>query len=234
MLFTEGGFLGTLGTLFTQKIMVITWYGQSCVRLQSKDTAVVFDPYNSSIGLKLPRLSGDVVCITHDHDDHNNVAAVSGDPFLIETPGEYEVKGIFIYGLSSFHDDVEGKERGTNTMYSIEYEGMQITHLGDLGTTKLTDEHLERIEGTDILFIPVGGVYTIDAKQAVDVISQIEPRIIIPIHYRIPKLKYKLDPVDPFLKAQGVSNGDVIESFKIQKKDLPQEKTETIILQSRV
>jgi len=214
--------------------MIITWYGQACVRLQSKDTAVVFDPYHSSIGIKLPKLSADVVCVTHDHDDHNNVAAVSGNPFVVSTPGEYEVKGIFIYGFASFHDEVEGKERGTNTIYSVEYENIQITHLGDLGTTKLTDEQLERFEGTDILFIPVGGVYTIDAKQAVDVISQIEPRIIIPIHYKIPKLKYKLDPVDVFMRAQGVKNGEPQESLKILKKDLPQEKTEIVILKPKI
>lgn len=214
--------------------MIITWYGQSCVRLQSKDTAVVFDPYNPSVGLKLPKLSADVLCITHDHEDHNNIAAVSGNPFLIDSPGEFEVKGIFVYGLSSSHDDQEGKERGKNTIYCIEYEDMMITHLGDLGTTKLTEEQLERIEGTDILFIPVGGVYTIDARQAAEVISQIEPRIIIPIHYRIPHLKYKLDSIEPFMKAQGIKNGDEQESFKILKKDLPQEKTETIILKPRV
>ena len=214
--------------------MIITWYGQSCVRLQSKDTAVVFDPYDPSIGMKLPKLSADVLCVTHDHYDHNNVGVISGDPFLIDTPGEFEVKGIFVYGLSSFHDDQEGKERGKNTIYCVEYEDLTLTHLGDLGTTKLTDEQLERVEGTDILFVPVGGVFTINAQQAVDVISQIEPRIIIPIHYKISHLKEKLDPIEPFLKAQGVTNCDPIESFKILKKDLPQDKTETVILRPRI
>jgi L-ascorbate metabolism protein UlaG (beta-lactamase superfamily) len=214
--------------------MVITWFGQSCIKLQNKDTALVFDPYNASIGFPLPKLSASILCITHDHYDHNNVKAVGGDPFVIDQPGEYEVRGTFVYGIPSFHDASQGKERGPNIIYAVEFEDVFVTHLGDLGTTELTDEQMERIEGTDILFIPVGGKYTINAKQAVDVIQRIEPRIIIPIHYKIPKLKEPLDDVSLFLKAQGVKNGEPLESLKISKKDLPQDKTETIVLRPKL
>lgn len=210
--------------------MQITWYGQACIRLQGKESAVVFDPFQAVTGLKVPKLSARVVCVSHDHDDHNNVKAVSGDPFVITTPGEYEVGGIFVYGLPSFHDATQGKERGANTIFAVEFEDIHITHLGDLGTTELTEQQLELIEGTDILFIPVGGTYTIDGKQAVQVIQKIEPRIIIPIHYKIPHLKYPLDDVAPFLKAQGAKNGEALEVLKIQKKDLPQNETQTIVL----
>ncbi len=210
--------------------MQITWYGQSCIRLQGKESAVVFDPFQPTIGLKVPKLSARVLCISHDHDDHNNVKAVSGDPFVITHPGEYEIGGIFVYGIPSFHDDKEGKDRGSNIIYAIEFEDLHLTHLGDLGTTQLTEQQLEFIEGTDVLFIPVGGKYTIDCKEAVKVIQEIEPRIIIPIHYKIPHLKYSLDDVSGFLKAQGVKNSEPIEVAKIQKKDLPQEDTQTIVL----
>lgn len=214
--------------------MIITWYGQACVKLQSKHSALVFDPYSPSVGFKLPRLQANIVCVTHNHDDHNNVKAISGDPFVIDSPGEYEVSGVFVYGTSSFHDDTQGKDRGTNIIYHVEFEDITVTHLGDLGTTELTKEQLESIEGTDILFIPVGGVYTINGKQATKVIQEIEPRIVVPIHYKIPKLKYKLDGVEEFLKALGVKNGAPQEQLKISKKDLPQDDRQIIVLSPKL
>lgn len=214
--------------------MIISWYGQACVRLQSKESSLVFDPYNSSIGITLPKLQANIVCVTHDHEDHNNVQGVNGDPFIIDSPGEYEIGGVFVYGMESFHDAKEGKDRGRNIIYGVEFDGIHITHLGDLGTTELTKEQLEQVEGTDILLIPVGGVYTIDGKEAAKVAQQIEPRIIIPIHYKIPKLKYKLDDANTFLKAIGFSNGKPQDQLKITARDLPQDDTETIILSPKV
>jgi len=126
----------------------------------------VIDPYDEKIGLKLPNLSADIVLVTHNHSDHNNVAGVKGTPFVIDGPGEYEVKEVFINGISSFHDDKEGKERGLNTIYVIEAEDLRFCHLGDLGQKQLTDEQLEKIDGIDVLMIPVGGEYTIDSSSA--------------------------------------------------------------------
>ena len=139
--------------------------------------------------------------ISHDHDDHNNKAAVKGDPFLIENPGEYEAKGVFVQGIDSFHDDSEGKQRGKNTIYIFEAEDIRFCHLGDFGQKQLTDEQLDLIGRVDILMIPVGGTFTIDSSEAAKVIGQIEPKMVIPMHYQLPKLKIELDPVEKFLKS---------------------------------
>jgi len=216
--------------------MVIQWYGQACLKVQTKpgpngEVTVLFDPYDPKIGLKLPKITADVVAVTHDHYDHNNVAAVSGDYFLIKGPGEYEVKQTFIYGLPGFHDNSSGSERGAITMYLLETEGMSLAHLGDLGQAQLTDEQLEHLEGVDILVLPVGGTYTIGAKQAAEIVAQVEPRLVIPIHYQLPGLKVgaTLDGVEKFVRELGVSPVRE-EKLKLSKKDLPAEETKLVIL----
>jgi L-ascorbate metabolism protein UlaG (beta-lactamase superfamily) len=141
---------------------------------------------------------------------------------------EYDYKGILVEGIDSFHDDKEGKERGLNVIYRFEVEDISIVHLGDLGSP-LDNGQLEKLAGTDILLIPVGGKYTLDAKKAVEVISQIEPRIVIPMHYKIKDLKIDIDPVDKFIKEIGVEP-TYEEKLKISKKDLPQEDMELVIL----
>lgn len=185
----------------------ITWGGQAYFQIAvstGKDTQtnLVIDPF-SEIGLRTPTFEADVLLITHDHPDHNNTKATKGTPFLIEGPGEYEVKGIFIQGIPSFHDDAQGKERGKNVIYTIEAEGIRLCHLGDFGQKQLTDEQIEKIGTVDVLMIPVGGVYTIAAADAPKIIGQLEPKIIIPMHYELPKLKFKLDSVEKFLKVMG-------------------------------
>ena len=151
--------------------MEIKWYGQSCFALQTKKVKIIIDPYSDSIGLKLPlQLTANIVLVTHNHQDHNNVEAISGNngekPFRITGPGEYEVSGIYFHGIGSFHDKLEGKERGLNTIYTIDDGNIRLCHLGDLGTG-LSDEQLEQIGEVDILFVPVGGTYTIDVAKAV-------------------------------------------------------------------
>jgi len=212
--------------------MYITWLGQSCFKLQDKigpdGVLLVTDPYNDDTGLKMPRFEADMVTVSHDHHDHNNLGAIRGNPFIIDTAGEYEMKGVFIEGVESWHDDKEGKERGKNIIYRIEMEDISITHLGDLGHT-LDAKQLEKLEGTDILLIPVGGKYTINAAKAVEVISQIEPRIVIPMHYKIPGLKIDVDGADKFIKELGLKPRQE-EKLKISKKDLPQEDMELVVL----
>ncbi|MDP2708958.1 MAG: MBL fold metallo-hydrolase [bacterium] len=212
--------------------MYITWLGQSCFKLQDKigsdGVTLVTDPYEDKIGLKLPRLEADIVTISHGHYDHNNAAALRGGHFLIDTAGEYDIKGVFIEGVESWHDESGGKERGKNIIYRIEMEDISITHLGDLGHV-LDTKQLEKLEGTDILLIPVGGTYTINAAKAVEVISQIEPRIVIPMHYKVPGLKAELDGVDKFIKELGLKPRQE-EKLKIVKKDLPSEDMELVVL----
>lgn len=213
--------------------MIITWLGHSCFKIQTPQATVLVDPYESAIGIRFPRATADFVLVTHEHGDHSNVAGVSGEPYVARTPGEYEVRGVFARGISAFHDAVEGKERGRVTMYRIDAEGMSLAHLGDLGQPKLTDEQFEVFNGVDILCIPVGGHYTIDAKAAVDIITQLEPRIVIPMHYKIPGLdakRFPIDGVDTFIKHMGVAKNGHEEKLKLSKKDLPQEETKVVIL----
>lgn len=216
----------------------ITWAGQSCFQISvsnSRDHSadIVIDPFDEEkIGLKLPNLSSDILLVTHQHYDHNNVKAVKGDPFLISGPGEYEVKGVFIQGIPSFHDDKEGKEKGPNAIYVVEAEDMRFCHLGDFGQSQLTDEQLEKIDTVDVLMIPVGGNYTIDSSGAQRIISQIEPKIVIPMHYSLPKLKIKLDGVDKFLKTMGKNSITPQDKLTIKASALPKEgTTEIVILQ---
>lgn len=212
--------------------MYITWLGQSCFKLQDKigsdGVLLVTDPYGDDIGLKMPRFEADIVTVSHGHFDHNNTEAIRGQPFIINTAGEYEIKGVFVEGVESAHDDKNGSERGENIIYRIEMEDISITHLGDLGHV-LDTKQLEKLEGTDILLIPVGGKYTINAAKAVEVISQIEPRIVIPMHYKIPGLKADIDGVEKFIKELGLKPRQE-EKLKISKKDLPTEDMELVVL----
>ncbi len=208
--------------------MNITWYGQSCFRVilqgQKKAkqwTSLVIDPFDENTGLKLPKLDAEILLITHNHTDHNNQKIATKETFVINSPGEYELRDIFIQGISSFHDNEKGKERGLNTIYTIEAEEIKICHMGDFGQEELTDEQLREIGEVDVLMIPVGGAYTIDAKEATKIISQVEPRIVIPMHYKIPGLKVKLDELSSFLKAIGDKGAIAEEKITIQKKNLP-------------
>jgi L-ascorbate metabolism protein UlaG (beta-lactamase superfamily) len=214
--------------------MQIIWHGHSFfqILIPRKETSVkiAIDPYDEQIGLKPPSLEADILLITHNHHDHNNIKAIKGTPFLISGPGEYEIKGVFIQGIFSFHDNAQGKERGENTIYTLESEGIKVCHLGDLGQKELTDEQLEKIGNVDILMIPIGGVYTISAKEATKVISQIEPKIVIPMHYQIPKLKIKLESLDKFLKMMGIKSPEVSKKISISQKNLPTEGMKVIIL----
>lgn len=215
--------------------MQIFWKGQSCfqiiaARAKQEQVKIVIDPYDESIGLKVPSLEADILLITHDHHDHNNAKAVKGDPMVISNPGEYEVKGIYIQGISSFHDEAKGEKRGHNTIYVVEAEGMKICHLGDLGQPELTTDQVERIGSVDILMIPVGGTYTIAADEAAHVIGQIEPKLVIPMHYSMDKLTLKLAGVAEFLKTMGVKTSEPQQKLIVKERDLNPEETVVTVL----
>jgi len=214
----------------------ISWAGQSCFQLSvsnSRDHSadIVIDPFDEKTGLKVPNLSADIVLVTHDHHDHNNVSAVKGDPFVISGPGEYEIKGVFIRGIPSYHDDKEGKEKGDNTIYVIEVEDLKFCHLGDLGQKQLTDEQLEKIGEVNVLMIPVGGGFTIDSSAAQKIIAEIEPNVIIPMHYALPKLKIELDDVAKFLKTMGKNSIAPLDKFVVKPSTLPKDGMEIVVLQ---
>lgn len=212
------------------RCMTITWYGQSCFRIETKEGSVLIDPFSKEIGLRPPKIKDDLVLVTHEHSDHNNLDSVNDEAFIIRGPGEYERKGISVRGVLSYHDASQGSERGLNTIYVIKAEEMTVCHLGDLGQHELTDQQVEEIGDVDVLVIPVGGTHTIDGKQAVHVVSQIEPKIIVPMHYHVPGLSIKLDTSDKFIKEAGLSPENV-DKIKLSKKLLPVEETKLIIPQ---
>ena len=213
------------------KFMMITWLGHSCFKIVEKITGqnviIVTDPFSKDIGLKAPNIEADIVTVSHDHYDHNNADSLRGNPFVVDSAGEFDVKGVIIEGIRSYHDDKKGSERGINIIFRFDIEGLSLAHLGDLGDV-LDNKQLEKLGGVDILFIPVGGKYTLDAKKAVEVISQVEPRIVIPMHYKTKDLKIDIDDLDKFIKELGI-DVNYEEKLKINKKDLPSEDMRLVV-----
>jgi len=215
--------------------MQIVWKGQACFHITAskgnkEQVKILIDPFEDSLGLKLSPQEADIVLVTHGHFDHNNVKAAKGDPFLIDSAGEYEVKGVFVQGITTFHDDVQGKERGLNTVYTITTEGITLCHMGDFGQKELTGEQVEQIGQVHILMIPVGGTYTINGKEAGKIISQIEPAMVIPMHYALPKVKAKLAPVSEFLGAMGKKGLQPQAKLTVKERDVTGEKEEVEIV----
>jgi L-ascorbate metabolism protein UlaG (beta-lactamase superfamily) len=211
--------------------MEITWYGQACFRLRSRGASVVTDPYDPEIGLKLPRITATVVTVSHQHPDHNNVDAVKGSPFVIAGPGEYEIEGIFVIGVSTFHDAKQGQERGRNTAYLIEFEDLTLCHLGDLGHV-LSQEQAEQLSDIDVLMLPVGGRTALTGAKAAEVVALLEPKIVIPMHYKLPGLTAPLEGVGRFLKEMGVEAPEKLDALTITKSQLPEE-TRIVLLEPK-
>ncbi len=188
--------------------MDITYLGHSSFKIKGKVTTVITDPYDSDmVGLKFPKTDGDIITVSHNHSDHNKVEAVANVKKVISGPGEYEISGVSIIGVQSFHDDKKGKERGPNTLYVIEIDGVRILHSGDLGH-KLGDSDIKEIGTIDILMIPVGGKFTLGPKEAMEVVKQVGPSIIIPMHYKAEGMNTEafgeLGGIDDFLKESNM------------------------------
>jgi len=164
---------------------------------------IVTDPYPPNLGYSLGKPTADIVTVSHQHPSHSYTQGVGGSPKLVTGPGEYEIRGVLIIGILTFHDDEGGKKMGKNTVYLMEIDGMTLCHLGDLGHA-LTAEQVEEIGDVDVLLLPVGGVSTISAPMAAGVIRQIEPKVVIPMHYKTPALNRELGTVDIFLKEMGI------------------------------
>lgn len=180
--------------------MQIKWLGHACFLIATREgIKLLTDPYDESIGYPLPPVSPDVVTVSHQHFDHNAVGACKGQPAVVEGSGTRQVKGITIRGVATFHDKKQGAQRGPNTVFVIETDGLRICHLGDLGHL-LDAAKLREIGPVDVLLTPVGGTYTIDADEAAALVKEMKPRIVVPMHYRTERLKINIAPVDGFLK----------------------------------
>ncbi|MBI4250018.1 MBL fold metallo-hydrolase [Candidatus Uhrbacteria bacterium] len=198
--------------------MIFQWYGHACFRLQAngQDATILIDPYDASIGWKLPRISADIVLVSTDIKEHSAIDTVkkTGDaePFIIKEAGEYEVRGVLLHALPV----------GNTRIFVIRADDMAILHCGTLNRS-FTEEELDSIGRVDILIVPVGGGAVLDARKASDLVNELEPRVVIPMQYRLAGLKKTADPLDPFLKELGMKRPEAVDKFKILKKDLPAE-----------
>jgi len=213
--------------------MNIQYYGHSCFKITTKpagrgqeDINIFLDPFDKSIGLRPPQGQANLVLSSHEHSDHNNVEALKGDPRVINIPGEYSVGGVHIVGLQSYHSE---KKDIINIVFVLESEDLKICHLGDLGVD-LTEKQMEDIDGVDVLMIPIGGNYTIDFKKAVEIVKKIEPKIIIPMHYKIKGSNLDIDDEKKFCNEIGNCPKEKTSKLNIKKKDLEGKSMEVVIM----
>jgi L-ascorbate metabolism protein UlaG (beta-lactamase superfamily) len=209
--------------------MEITWYGLSCFRLTDRgQTTIITDPYNGKLGLPPLKLKGDVVTISHNAAGHNDETAVANRQHSLTGPGEYEIGGVFITGIATSRD----AKTPENILYLFNYGGLTIAHLGDMVKVP-TQTQIEALEEVHVLLVPVGGGNSLNAAQAAELVSMLEPNIVIPMHYKIPSLKLELEDVERFLKEMGVTRPDAESSLKITPSNLPEE-TQIILLEPKI
>jgi L-ascorbate metabolism protein UlaG (beta-lactamase superfamily) len=209
--------------------MELTWYGLSCFRISERKYAtVVTDPYTGGFGLPDLKLKADVVTISHDAKGHNYVGAVNGHSHALMGPGEYEIGNVFITGIATSHE----ADTTHNILYVFDYEGLIIAHLGDMQQVP-SQMQIDALEQVNVLLVPVGGGKSLNAAQAAELVSMLEPNIVVPMHYHIPKQKLDLEEVDRFLKEMGVTEPTREDSLKVTTSNLPEE-TETVLLVPKI
>jgi len=209
--------------------MEIKWLGHSCFRIKGKVATVITDPYSPDFGYTLVKAAADIVTVSHQHPGHNYVDGIGGTPRVIQGPGEYEISEVIIIGIAAFHDDKKGAVRGKNTVYLLEIDDVSVCHLGDIGH-ELTDDEVEELGVVDVLLLPVGGKSTIGAATAAEVVRQLDPKIVIPMHYQTPDYKGSLAPVDDFLKEMGKNEVPPQPKLTITRSNLPPT-TQVVVLE---
>jgi L-ascorbate metabolism protein UlaG (beta-lactamase superfamily) len=215
--------------------MRIQWYGQSAFALTGEQQSVFIDPFADMSPLAgrgiqfdypaIENVGADVLLVTHEHLDHNGVEAIGGDPLTLRaTAGRHESPVGEVVGVASEHDPVAGTERGPNTIFVFELDGVRVAHFGDFGQTALRDEQAAAIGSVDLLFVPVGGGPTTDAAQAYEIVERLAPRWVVPMHYRTPKIGF-LEPADAFLELFGAdvhrASGATVETAELPDGDGP-------------
>jgi L-ascorbate metabolism protein UlaG (beta-lactamase superfamily) len=198
----------------------ITWLGHSCFRIRGSQAIIVTDPFPPDTGYTLGKLTADIVTVSHTHPSHSYDQGVNGEHRLVKAPGEYEISGVLMLGISTYHDSIKGQSRGKNTVYLMEVDGVALCHLGDIGHV-LNDEQTEELGNVDILMVPVGGVSTINASMAAEIVRKLEPRIVLPMHYKTDKTTRDLEPLENFLKEMGVSQAEPKPKLTVNKNNLP-------------
>lgn len=209
--------------------MDIHWFGHACFRIREKGVTVVTDPHPEELGYARPRIRADVVTVSHAHAGHSAVKGFRGSPRVLQAPGEYEIGGVFITGVPTFHDSAEGLERGQNVAFLFDFWGLTVCHLGDLGHV-LTQAQVEALDQVNVLLVPVGGRATVTADQAAEVVSLIEPNIVIPMHYATAAVSRDLAPARKFLNVMDVTGVEAQEMLRISAAGLPRE-TQIVVLE---
>ena len=208
--------------------MEVSWLGHSCFQLRGKNIVLITDPFTLQPGssqsetLRLGKFNASIVTISHNHPGHNNAKGVGGNPRVVHGPGEYEISDVLITGVASYHDDKHGKEYGRNTIYVIHMDELVLCHLGDLGHT-LHEEQLEEVADADILFVPIGGGHSLNATQAAEVISQVEPRIVVPMHYYSTATEGISPALATFCREMGVEAINPQPKLTVTRNSLPME-----------
>ena len=212
--------------------MKIRYLGHSCFLLtESTGTRILTDPYGD-VGFKMPRVEADVVSVSHGHYDHNNVKSVGGNPIVLDKEGQYEVGGVEIIAVKSYHDNANGEERGENLIFKFRLDGIEVCHLGDLGE-ECSSSLIEMLLPIHVLLIPVGGKYPIDSEQAKEYVDRIMPSIVIPMHYKSKGLTLDIDKPDAFLSEFEEEDVEEIGSSEIEltRDDIDEETTKTILME---
>ena len=213
--------------------MKIKYLGHSSFLLtESTGTTIVCDPYDEKVGFKMPNVRADAVTVSHHHFDHDAVKNVSGTPVILDKEQGYELPGVVINAVKSFHDDVGGKKRGENVIFKFRMDGLDVCHLGDLGE-ECSPELIEAILPVNVLLIPVGGNYTIDAAMAMEYVDRIMPDVVIPMHYRVKGCEVDVDRVDEFLSLAEDAGYEYEEregEIELSREDVDEENTRVILL----
>ena len=208
--------------------MEIIWLGHSCFLVRGKEQTIITDPYHPDLGYRLGEPKADIATLSHFHPGHSYIEGVADDPKQIKSPGEYELGGTFITGVASFHDNQKGDLRGKNTIYTIEMDGITLCHLGDLGHP-LGPHLIEELGDIDILFLPAGEVSTIPIDTAAEIIRQLGPPIVIPMHYKTEAFGGSLSPVDQFLDKMRIRELEARPKLSITSSSLPSS-TQIVVL----
>jgi L-ascorbate metabolism protein UlaG (beta-lactamase superfamily) len=211
--------------------MEIVWLGHSCFRIRGREATVVTDPCPPGSGYSIGKPTADIVTVSHGHDNHNYLKAVAGSPTVLVEAGEYEIHGAFLTAVQTYHDGQRGAERGKNLSFIVEMEDIKVVHLGDLGHTP-SAEQVEDMTGCDVLLVPVGGGTTIDGAKAAEVVSMLEAKLVVPMHFRTDAHQDGLDTPERFLKEMEVKGIEPQPKLQITRSSIPAE-TQVLILDYR-
>lgn len=209
--------------------MEITWFGHSCFRLKGKESVVITDPCPPDTGYIIGKQQADVVTVSHSHPGHSYLQTVTVNGKVLDKPGEYEVRDVLAIGWATWHDEVQGKERGRNIVFYIEIDGVRILHMGDIGHIPAW-EMMPEASSADILLLPVGGGRGVSVATAAQIMRHLSPKIVIPMHYRTPATGRQLEPLDRFLRETGSGSKEIMPRLTVHRATLPSNGTQVVVL----